>query len=135
MACVPNARTGSLGSMGHSVLKRISISDLALLLLCIIGIFVSFSYSRKNKDHKAVFIYKENQLWAEYPLDQDKVITIDQHNTIEIRDQKVRMLSADCPDKRCVKMGFVQNVPIICLPNQVMVEIKSGEQERKFILH
>jgi hypothetical protein len=63
------------------------------------------------------------------------VITIDQHNTIEIRDQKVRMLSADCPDKRCVKMGFVQNVPIICLPNQVMVEIKSGEHERKFILH
>jgi hypothetical protein len=115
--------------------SKLTISDILLLLLCIAGIFVSFSLTRKDSARKQVFVYKENRLWGEYPLSEDQVIRIDEHNTLEIRSGKVRMAAADCPDKRCVKMGYVQNVPIICLPNQVMVEIKAEEKERKFILH
>lgn len=115
-------------------LRHLSISDLGLIILCLIGIVVSWQLTRQEKDKQQVFIYKDNVLWGEYPLSRDRVIEIDEHNTIEIKDAKVRMLHADCPDKRCIKMGYVQSVPIICLPNQVLIEIKAKEDERKFIL-
>lgn len=49
---------------------------------------------------------------------------------IEIKDGKVRMLSALCPDKLCVRQGWVAHAyePIICLPQKVIVSI---EEERK----
>jgi hypothetical protein len=79
-------------------------------------------------------VYKDNALMGVYPLPMDKTIDIDQHNSIEIRGDRVRMIKADCRDKRCVKQGFSSTLPIICLPNHLIVEVKQSETERKFIL-
>lgn len=130
----PNVGQRLMEFMRSRILRRLSISDLGLIILCLIGIVVSWQLTRPEKDKQQVFIYKDNVLWGEYPLSRDRVIEIDEHNTIEIKDAKVHMLHSDCPDKRCIKMGYVQNVPIICLPNQVLIEIKAKEDERKFIL-
>lgn len=121
--------------MASKIWRKITFSDIALIVLCIIGIFASFALTRQDKHKLQVFIYKQNRLWGVYPLARDQVIKIDEHNSVEIRDAKVRMSYADCPDKRCMKMAYVKNMPIICLPNQLLVEIKTEERERKFILH
>ena len=50
-----------------------------------------------------------------------------QHNTVEIRDHMIRVTDADCPDKTCVKMGWLSNssMPIVCLPHRLVIEFTS----------
>lgn len=50
-------------------------------------------------------------------------------NTIEIRDGSVAMVAADCPNQDCVHMASLCDTSgmILCLPNQLMVNIVSQE--------
>jgi hypothetical protein len=47
------------------------------------------------------------------------------YNLIEIGDEKVRVLEADCPDKIDVKQGYISRIgeTIVCLPNHLVIEI------------
>ena len=47
---------------------------------------------------------------------------------IEIKERQVRMLSSDCPDRFCLRQGWIQDshTPIICLPNLTVIEIVSA---------
>jgi len=40
----------------------------------------------------------------------------------------VRVAQADCPDQVCVHQGWIADgrVPIVCLPNQLIVQIEEG---------
>jgi len=48
------------------------------------------------------------------------------YNLIEIGDEEVRIIEADCPDKIDVKQGYISKIgeTIVCLPNRLVVEIK-----------
>ena len=51
-------------------------------------------------------------------------------NTVEIKDGKIRVKDSDCPDKVCVKTGWLTSsaVPIVCLPHHLVIEFEdSGE--------
>lgn len=45
-------------------------------------------------------------------------------NTVQIQNGKIRMLEAECPDKTCIHMGWLESgtLPIICLPNHLSIE-------------
>ena len=45
-------------------------------------------------------------------------------NTIEIKDHRIRVISADCPDQTCVRMGVLKSAaaPIVCLPHHLVIE-------------
>lgn len=49
-------------------------------------------------------------------------------NTIEIKDGRIRVKDADCPDKVCVKTGWLSSsaIPIVCLPNHLVIEFKDS---------
>jgi hypothetical protein len=53
------------------------------------------------------------------------------YNLLEIGEDKVRVIEADCPEQLCVKQGYISRVgeAIVCLPNRLVVEIKGGEKE------
>lgn len=53
------------------------------------------------------------------------------YNLIEIGDEKVRVIEADCPDKLDVKQGYISKVGeiIVCLPNRLVIEIKGANTE------
>ena len=52
------------------------------------------------------------------------------YNLIEIGDEKVRVIEADCPDKLDVKQGYISqpNQLIVCLPNRLVIEIIGTEK-------
>lgn len=52
------------------------------------------------------------------------------YNLIEIGDEKVRVIEADCPDQLDVKQGYISKPGevIVCLPNRLVIEI-IGEVE------
>ncbi len=118
----------------NSILNDLRPADIGLIVLVILTIILSGGYFFRHKPDSKVYIYKANQLFGIYSLEEDKMIVIDVHNTVEIKNGKVRMKFSDCPDKRCVKQGFTKSMPIICLPNQVSIEIKANQNDKKMIL-
>ncbi len=48
---------------------------------------------------------------------------------LEISGGRVRMIDSACPDKLCVKTGWISRPgeSIVCLPNRVVIEITGGE--------
>ncbi len=53
------------------------------------------------------------------------------YNLVEIGDERVRVIEADCPDQIDVKQGYIShpNELIVCLPNRFVIEIIGGDQD------
>lgn len=57
---------------------------------------------------------------------RDEVFTVSGHgghNVIEIKGGRIRVKEADCPDKTCVHMGWLNSsaIPIVCLPHHLEI--------------
>ena len=52
-------------------------------------------------------------------------------NTVSVRPGAVCVSHASCPDQVCVRQGWVSYsvFPIVCLPNQLVIQIKGGESD------
>ena len=52
-------------------------------------------------------------------------------NTIVVQDGRICVSHATCPDQVCVNQGWVNTdaTPIVCLPNQLVIQVKGGEQD------
>ena len=50
-------------------------------------------------------------------------------NIIEIKDHRIYVKEADCPDQTCVKMGELKSgaAPIVCLPNKLIIEFTEDD--------
>jgi len=49
-------------------------------------------------------------------------------NTVTVRDGRIAVTAADCPDHCCMDRGFCSGgSPIVCLPNRLVIQF-SGEQ-------
>ena len=60
---------------------------------------------------------------------QDSYTIILPGNTILVEPGQISMMSANCPDKLCVKQGTIHSVGrIVCLPNRIVIEMKHGKE-------
>ena len=50
-------------------------------------------------------------------------------NLVEIKDGRIRVNEADCPDKTCVRMGWLDSsaMPIVCLPHKLIIEFTDDD--------
>lgn len=57
-------------------------------------------------------------------------------NIIQIEDGKIRMLEAECPDKTCVHMGWLnsRSMPIVCLPNHLSIEFAGSGDDMDAVI-
>ncbi len=89
-------------------------------------------YNTLRSEGQSASIYKDGKLTQTVDLNNKNSYTIDiGTNTILVQDGMVRMKSATCPDKLCVKQGQIHNKgeAIICLPNKVVVEINGIRED------
>ena len=72
----------------------------------------------------AIRITVDGKEFGTYSLSQDQIIHIGDTNVCEIKDGKVTMIEATCPDHYCMKQKAVDEHggSIICLPNKVVIE-------------
>ena len=57
--------------------------------------------------------------------EKDRTITIEyegRKNVIEIKGGRIRMLEAECPDHICMNTSWLEDVPIVCLPNRLVID-------------
>ena len=53
-------------------------------------------------------------------------------NTVRVEPGRIAVVEADCPDKVCIKTGYIENgvVPIVCLPHRLAITVTgSGEYD------
>lgn len=52
-------------------------------------------------------------------------------NIIRAEHGRIAVIDADCPDKLCVKQGYIENgaVPIVCLPHKLSITITGKNEE------
>jgi hypothetical protein len=106
-------------------LKKLTIPDFLLLLVIIIVSIAILVFVNNRKDDLKAYIYSKNNLIGIFSLNIVQTIRINDKCTAETKKGFVRMSKSDCPDKRCVKQGWSNSSPIICLPNQIVIEIHS----------
>lgn len=115
---------------------RIRKIDAAIIIFFILAAIIFYGinrYSNENSyDEKYIMIYSDNKLYRKILIaDNTKTETIQidskyGKNTVKIVDGGVLMKDSDCPDKICLKSGFINKVgqSIICLPHKLVIEIK-----------
>ncbi len=110
-----------------NTLKR----DLALILaLALIGVCLLLFTLNGGRAGAMAVVEVDGVEIASFPLSEDGVFPLNGGtNTLEILDGKARMLHAECPDKLCVKMGWVRfsGQSLVCLPEHLVVRIVGGE--------
>lgn len=110
--------------------KILTVIAVVILLSGIAGsVFVL-----NSKGGSTVVITQNDRVVREVNLDTAKNETFDveyggSKNTIEIKDGKIRVKSAQCPDKTCVHMGWLSSkeMPVVCLPNHLVIKFKDGK--------
>lgn len=82
--------------------------------------------ARITLDGKLVKEIKLNQVGASFSFTVTGASGLT--NTILVEKGRIRVEEADCPDQVCVDQGFISDgtVPIVCLPNHLVIEIIGG---------
>lgn len=93
-------------------------------------IFIAYLFSRVNNSRGEIVLIQVNgRDFLHLSVNQNRIIKVSGPlgiSIIEIEDGKVRMLSSPCPDKLCIKEGYI-NKPgqlIVCVPNKIVIKIE-----------
>ncbi len=103
-----------------------------LIAVCAAVVFIHRSASKQPKTAKIiqdgeVIRTIDLQTVAE-PYEFEVLSANGGHNTVRVENGKIAVTEADCPDKICVRRGFIENgvLPIVCLPHKLSVVIEDG---------
>lgn len=102
---------------------------ISLVLLLCVGL--SFWLLLPGTPADAVQVFSEGKLLYTLPLNTDTQVTVATAlgtNVVTVKDGKVAVTEADCPDHYCMDRGWCNSgAQIVCLPNRLVLEF-TGEQ-------
>lgn len=113
---------------------KLKIIYIITALIFLIGITGSIILMQKPESN-IVEIVRDEQVLYRFDLskEKDRVFTVtynDSYNVIEISGGKIRVKEAGCNDNTCVKTGWLENnVPIVCLPNHLVIRFTELKNE------
>jgi Uncharacterized protein conserved in bacteria len=100
--------------------------------LLIVSIILCIPNIQSQNNKKEAFVYYENKEILKIDLSNDKNYTVKGYNgkiVIEVKNKKLRIIKETSPLNICSKMGYISasGQTLVCLPNKVIVSIKSKE--------
>ena len=115
-------------------MKKQTRNDLILVLAILLcaGAFLLYTNLTRSDGAYAV-AYVSGKEVARYPLGKPAETVLrtaaSGTNTLVIRDGCAAVTAASCPDGLCVNQGAIryENQTIVCLPNELVVQIEGGE--------
>lgn len=113
---------------------RFSKFDLILVILVLFFsgflIFRTTLYRvRQSAQAAKAVIYQDSHILESVDLSKDSLFSIlNGKMQIKVKDGKIRVTQADCPQHLCVNMGWIEysGQSIVCVPNKILIEIKSA---------
>ena len=101
----------------------------ALLIICI---GLSLWFLLPHEPAAQANIWQDGKLYKTVELGKDQEFTVQSEygfNTITVKDGKIAVTAANCPDHYCMKRGFCDGgTQIVCLPNRLVIKFV-GTQE------
>ena len=117
--------------MSAIIKKRDIVLAAVLLVLGIAGVFI-LKYGLHKGSYAEIYIDDKPVKTINMDVDDEYVFHTEQgENVVAVKDGKIEMKSADCPDKVCVRMGAKNRSgeTITCLPHKLVVEVHGGEAQ------
>ena len=107
----------------NSILLIIGIAAVAAVML------IAYTAHMSGIGRPMLEITVGGRIYGTYDLNRDQTIQINHTNTCEIRDGKVSMRWADCPDQICVKSVAIDRTggSIVCMPNKIVLTIVNAD--------
>ena len=100
----------------------------ALLLagVLVVSLGLSFLLLIPRNTADSAEIYSGGKLLRTVSLSTDQEFTVQTpqggHNTVTVKNGKIAVTDADCPDHYCMKRGFqASGTDIVCLPNKLVI--------------
>ena len=112
-----------------SILNLLTIGDKILVIMILLGGIISLILLKSNRPPGEFVIIKvKNQIKHQIKLTDQKELTIlgaMGNMQIQINNKKVRVIHSDCPEKICIKSGWINKTGelIVCVPNKVVISI------------
>ncbi|MPN28974.1 hypothetical protein SDC9_176421 [bioreactor metagenome] len=117
--------------------KILFVIVIAVLLIMSAGTY-AYKLAFKDKDKIAVIkadgkVVKTINLSKLKGTEKFDIKEGEHFNTIIVEKDKISIIDADCPDKVCIKTGWISDAgeSIVCLPNKLIVSIEGGETSDK----
>lgn len=123
------------------ITKEMTKADIVLVVVLIIlsiaGLIGIFVLGMQTTAEMYISVQVDGVEAQEIPVDASTevktyAIRIEYgENIIQINDQKVSIVKADCPDQLCVHQGEIDRVGpmLVCLPNHLLVELKAYDDQ------
>jgi hypothetical protein len=110
-----------------TVIRNTTVADrllfLVLVTVSVSGIFISREAMPQGSD---VVIEVDGKAAYTFPLNKAGTFPIPGplgDTVVEIKDKKVRVKEAHCPNRLCEKQGWVAKGVIVCLPNHIVISV------------
>ena len=117
-------------------LKKLDYAVIIVLtIITIVSFIITLIFSNRKFDSEYVEIHVDGKLYKKVPLNNNeetiKVVSASGTNIIQISKGKAHILEADCPDKVCIKDGYIDNPSkiLVCLPNKVVVQVIGNSKQ------
>ncbi len=107
----------------RELLSCFTLADGVLIVIVIVAIIGS-SLLVYKKGVKSDFAAIECDGQTEnISLSKDRIFTLENGMVIEVQDGKIRVKKSNCPQKICVKHGWLNyaNDVIVCIPNKTII--------------
>lgn len=113
---------------------KMRVSDVVLIVIMLILslslYFIYYEYG-KNNEGKQVIVTLNGKEYGRYSINENKSFEVKSSgfNKIEIKDGRVYVVDADCPDKYCINHDGIskKGESIVCLPHKLVVEVSDDE--------
>ncbi len=118
--------------MKNKTLKNDMLLILALLVLAGAAYGI-LRLTREPGNEAAVTV--DGQLVLTVPLTREATVTVGENrgfrNVVEVSGGRVRVTDADCPDRLCVRQGWIRysGESIVCLPHKLVVTVRGSEHD------
>ncbi|HHE74884.1 MAG: hypothetical protein DRH90_06145 [Deltaproteobacteria bacterium] len=119
----------------ENIKKKTDLSYIDILIavsIVLFGLYWLMMRDFNGATDKTVVIYKDDDVIWTLPMQKDRIIQLEPFGVsmvVEIRDQKVRVLSSSCQQQICVRKGWTGQVhnPIICIPNKITIDVTGAD--------
>lgn len=110
--------------------KSVKICLVTVIVVFVISVIATLVILSPKDEKSAVYaeILRDNEVVCTLNLSEegDRYFRIECEsgwNEITVKDGKICVSDADCPDRTCVKSGYLrhEHFPVVCLPHRLVI--------------
>ena len=119
-------RKADAGGGSRRLFTKVDALVIGCLLLAALAVMAFWGRAQPAQTAACQILY-ENRVIQTVSLDRDQVFALPQNPQVifQVKNGTIAFIASDCPDKICVKTGFISHPGQMaaCLPNRVAIKI------------